>query len=297
MPSPWASTGSPSNRCRTNRFSTWPDLPRSCSPLQVSRRCSKPARDVVTGNPGSAPLGGSRPKRGHARSGAGSSRSVRQDHRRAVQPEEAARLRAWLVENWPLRPRAHSLCCAVSRPGHVEEIFGIRWAGIDFERGTVSFVEQAVRPKTGPVKLAQLKTLESERTISVSPLLLDQLRLHRGGRRSPRPLPRGRPTEDPDKLNDFVARHLPWETEIGLDRKPTAAPPPPHPCLSPAPCRRDDHQRLRAVRSLGLDHHPGGLRPCREGEPAQHGLARGWAAEFSADSGARNPGDASPENG
>jgi integrase len=66
--------------------------------------------------------------------------------------------------------------------------------------------------------------MESERTISVSPLLLEQLRLHRAavrgiGDRLVFCHEDGRP-RNPDKLNDFVARNLPWQTEIGLDQRP-----------------------------------------------------------------------------
>jgi integrase len=140
-------------------------------------------------------------------------------------PQEAARIRCWLVDNWQTRSQnALVLLCSLETGARRAETLGLRWSGVDFERGTLSYVEQVKRLKGGTLVLRPLKTIESERTISVSPLLLKQLQIHRaavGGIGDQLVFCHndGR-MRNPDKVNDFVSRHLPWEKDIGLSRRP-----------------------------------------------------------------------------
>jgi integrase len=140
-------------------------------------------------------------------------------------PQEASRIRRWLVDNWQLRSQnALVLLCSLETGARRAETLGLRWSGVDFDRGTLTYVQQVKRLKGGTLVLRPLKTIESERTISVSPLLLEQLRIHRAavggiGDRLVFCHEDGR-MRNPDKVNDFVSRHLPWETQIGLSRRP-----------------------------------------------------------------------------
>jgi integrase len=142
--------------------------------------------------------------------------------------QEAIRLRRWLVANWHRRSEnALVLLCSLETGARRGETMGLRWTGVDFEAGTLTYVEQVLwitKPPPRRLELRPLKTDESERTISVSPLLLDQLRLHqervgRAGEELVFSHPDGR-LRNPDKVNDFVSRNLPWHTEIGLPRRP-----------------------------------------------------------------------------
>jgi integrase len=142
--------------------------------------------------------------------------------------QEAIRLRRWLVANWPRRSEnALVLLCSLETGARRGETLGLRWTGVDYEAGTLTYVEQVLwitQPQPRRLELRPLKTDESERTISVSPLLLDQLRLHqervgRAGEELVFSHPDGR-LRNPDKVNDFVSRNLPWGTEIGLPRRP-----------------------------------------------------------------------------
>jgi len=140
-------------------------------------------------------------------------------------PQEAARIRLWLVDNWQRRSQnALVLLCSLETGARRAETLGLRWSGVDLDRGTLTYVEQVKRLKGGRLVLRPLKTIESERTISASPLLLEQLRIHRAavggtGEQLVFCHADGR-MRNPDKVNDFVSRHLPWETEIGLSRRP-----------------------------------------------------------------------------
>jgi integrase len=141
---------------------------------------------------------------------------------------EADGLQKWLVENWPKRSEnALALLCCLQTGARRGETFGLRVSGIDFDNCLVTFVEQVVWVKIPLPKRLELRSLKSdgsERTISVSPVLLDELRRHldRTGRMGDDLVfchPDGG-LRDPDRINVFVRDHLPWETEIGLPRPP-----------------------------------------------------------------------------
>jgi integrase len=59
------------------------------------------------------------------------------------------------------------------------ELLGLRWRGLDFQRGLVSVQQQLTRQRHGGYHYAEPKTARGRRTIDVGPATLQALRLHR----------------------------------------------------------------------------------------------------------------------